>query len=148
MMSYTKLKYHIVFSVKGRRPLLRPEFKPRLVKYIGGIVRNLHCVLDEADGPEDHIHVAAGIHPSVSVSDFVRDVKCNATSWMKEEFPDLKDFAWQEEYAAFTVSHSQLPAVERYIRGQVRHHKKMSFIDELKLLLQRHEIEFDERYLA
>jgi REP element-mobilizing transposase RayT len=146
-MSFTNLKYHIVFSTKDRRPFLTSDTKPRLIKYVGGIIRNLKGTLIEADGPEDHLHLAVGIHPSTSVSEFVRTLKSNCTAWVHETFAELREFHWQDEYSAFTVSHSQLPAVVEYIRRQVEHHHKMSFTDELKLLLLRHDIEFDERYI-
>jgi hypothetical protein len=40
-----------------------------------------------------------------------------------------------------------VPNVVRYIEGQQEHHRKMQFQEELVLLLRRHGIEFDERYL-
>ena len=146
-MSYTNLKYHIVFSTKQRARFLSSDIKPRLVKYIGGIIRNLKSVLIEADGPEDHLHVVAGVHPQVAVSDFVRDVKANSTRWARQTFENLKDFAWQDEYSAFTVSQSQLSAVVEYVRKQVEHHKTLTFDEELRALLRKHEIDFDDRYL-
>ena len=145
-MSYTSLKYHIVFSTKERRALLSAELRPRVIKYIGGIIRNLKGTLIEANGSEDHLHVAAGCHPSVAVSAFVRDIKSNSTGWVRETLPELRQFGWQDEYSAFTVSESRLPALIEYIRRQEEHHKKMTFQEELKLLLAKHGIDFDERY--
>ena len=62
--------------------------------------------------------------------------------------PDRRSFGWQDGYASFTVSHSNVPPVVAYIEGQLEHHKRMSFHDELILLLQKHQIEFDEQYLV
>ena len=146
-MSFTNLKYHIVFSTKSRQRALTPEVKPRLVKYMGGIVRNVKGAFFEADGPEDHIHLAIGIHPSIAVSALVRDLKSNATRWLRETFPSHREFQWQDEYAAFTVSESQLEKVLAYIRHQEEHHREMTFDEELRTLLQKHGIQFDERYL-
>jgi len=64
-----------------------------------------------------------------------------------ETFPDMKDFHWQDSYAAFTVSPSTLPQVLGYIQDQQRHHAKMSFQDELIELLERHGVKYDERYI-
>jgi hypothetical protein len=58
-----------------------------------------------------------------------------------------QSFAWQTGYAAFTVSKSQIGAVQRYIANQEAHHEKVTFQEELIALLKAHEIEFDERYL-
>jgi len=53
----------------------------------------------------------------------------------------------QGGYADFGVSHSNLQQVIRYIAEQEQHHKKTSFQDELRALLRKHEIEWDERYV-
>ena len=45
------------------------------------------------------------------------------------------------------MSHSRLESVIRYIREQEQHHLKMTFPDELRALLRKHEVQWDERYL-
>ena len=146
-MSYAKLHYHIVFATKGRRPLVTGAVLPRLVKYLGGIVRGSKGKLLEANGPEDHLHLAVMLHPQTAVSDLVCDIKANSSRWVQETFPDMCSFAWQDGYAAFSVSHSALGSVIDYIRNQREHHRKITFKEELIALLNRHEIEFDQRYV-
>ena len=60
---------------------------------------------------------------------------------------DCQDFQWQGGYADFSVSQSNLQAVTAYIAGQEEHHRKVSFQDELRALLGRHELQWDERYV-
>lgn len=146
-MSFTNLNYHIVFSTKNHRPYLDESEMIRLFEYIGGIVKNMKATLLLVGGVSDHVHLAARLHPELSVVEFVRTVKGNASRWVHETFPEQRDFAWQEGYSAFSVSHSIVGKVIDYIRGQKEHHKKLTFPDELKMLLERHNIEFDERYL-
>jgi REP element-mobilizing transposase RayT len=146
-MSYTSLKYHIVFSTKERRRLILPDVLPRLVEYVGGIARQRKARILAANGPEDHLHLLASIPPTMTVSDFLRDIKSNSSSWVHETFSGLRIFGWQDEYAAFTVSQSAIPQVTEYIQNQQEHHKTMTFQEELIALLKRHEIEFDERYI-
>ncbi len=147
-MSYTKLNYHIVFATKDRRAMLKADVMPRLVKYIGGIVRNLKGKLLEAGGSEDHMHLATSIHPTVDPAGFVRDIKANSSRWIHETFTHLGDFQWQDGYSAFTVSESVLPDVIKYIGNQPEHHKKITFGDELTALLNKHGIKFDKRYVS
>jgi hypothetical protein len=59
----------------------------------------------------------------------------------------LQQFSWQNGYGAFSVSESLIEKVIKYIMNQEQHHQKISFQDELRLLLQKHKIEFEERYL-
>jgi REP element-mobilizing transposase RayT len=146
-MSYNSLNYHIVYAVKDRRPLLDDEIMKRLGEYSAGIIRNLKGQLFIANGPPNHIHLAVSIHPEISMMDFVRTLKTNSSRWIHQTFPDLKDFAWQDGYSAFTVSHSVCAKVIEYIRGQQEHHKKQTFEEELAALLQKHDVKFDPQYL-
>ncbi len=98
-------------------------------------------------GVDDHVHLLCDLHPAVAVSDFVRSVKSTSSGWMHRGFSQLKDFAWQQGYGAFTVSASALASVRRYVRDQERHHRHLGFEEEFRQLLAKHGIEFDERYL-
>jgi len=146
-MSYTCLRYHITYSTKERRTWISPELLPRICEYMGGMIRQVkgHPIL--INGPEDHLHVVCSIPPTITVADFIRDLKSNCTSWIHDTFPDLRDFCWQDGYAAFTVSPTVLPRLLNYVLAQQEHHKKVSFRDELIWLLKNHGIGFDERYL-
>ena len=46
-----------------------------------------------------------------------------------------------------SVSYSQLETVRKYIQTQEEHHQRLSFQDELRQLLRRYALDFDERYL-
>ena len=67
--------------------------------------------------------------------------------WLKEQDREFADFAWQGGYAAFSVSQSNVKQVMEYIVAQEEHHRKIGFQDELRALLRRHEIEWDENYV-
>ena len=145
-VSYTGLFYHIVFSTKQRRPMLRPDTRRRAVAYIGGIVRNMKGRLLKGGGTEDHLRLLVVIHPTTALSRFVATVKSNSTGWLRKS-PGLAGFAWQSEYAAFTVSPSAVHDVLRYVDNQAEHHRRVSSTEELIALLDRHGIEYDRRYV-
>jgi putative transposase len=147
-MSYNASYHHIVYSTKGRRASFDADEMARLCEYTAGIVGNLKSRLHIANGPADHIHLVVSIDPTISLADFVRTVKTNSSRWIHETFPKLQDFAWQDGYAAFTVSHSGLDKVIAYVRSQQEHHRKLSFEEELALFLKKHAIEYDERYVT
>jgi REP element-mobilizing transposase RayT len=145
--TYTKLLYHIIFSTKRREPLITNNLKDDLYSYIGGILRGQSGSLLEIGGIADHVHLVIRIGPDVSVSDIVRLVKANSSKWVNER-PDARGrFAWQQGYAAFPVSFSQLPGVLSYVQGQEDHHRRKTFQEEFVEFLKRHEIEFQESYL-
>ena len=145
--SFTNLLYHLIFSTKDRRPLIKLDYQPRLYDYIGGIIRATGGISLGINGTQDHVHVLAKLRPDRALSDVLRDLKSNATGWMHDVFPGLSDFYWQRGYAAFTVSQSNLKQVQRYVAHQKEHHQKMSFRDEFILFLKENGIEYDERYI-
>ncbi len=145
--SYTNLLYHIVFSTKDRRPLITGDCQTRLYEYIGGTIRGLGGISLEINGTEDHLHLLAKLRPDKALSDVLRDLKANASGWMHDVFPEVKDFSWQRGYGAFTVSHSNVDEVRRYVVRQKEHHKIVTFRDEFIQFLKANSIEYDERYL-
>jgi hypothetical protein len=64
-----------------------------------------------------------------------------------DSFPKYQKFEWQEGYGAFSVSASQGPKTIAYIEGQEEHHRKRTFQEEFLLLLVKHKIEYDPRYV-
>jgi len=145
--TFTNLLFHIIFSTKGRRPLVTSALRSELDRYIGGIVHNNGGVLLEAGGMPDHTHLVTMLRADTSIAEMVRLVKSNSSKWTNERCLINEPFAWQTGYGAFSVSASQLEGVRRYVRGQEEHHRKRTFQEEFREFLERHGIEFDERYL-
>ena len=95
-------------------------------------------------GTENHVHILLTLPPDLAIADAVRTLKSNSSRFMRES---SRLFAWQEGYAAFTVSASAVDEVRRYIANQEEHHRGRSFREELKILLVRSGVKFDERYM-
>ncbi|QJW96241.1 IS200/IS605 family transposase [Frigoriglobus tundricola] len=145
--TYTCLHYHLIFSTKNRDPIIAPDMRPRLWEYIGGTVRGLNGIPILVGGTADHVHLLVTLRQIPALADFMRDMKAAASGWVHDTFPEMRKFAWQAGYGAFTVSHSGINAVKAYIANQEEHHRKQTFQDEFREFLRRHEIEFEEKYL-
>jgi REP element-mobilizing transposase RayT len=145
--TFTCLRYHAVFSTKGREPWIGRELEERIWAYLGGIARQNGFKALLVGGTRDHVHMLLGLAPSMAISEALKLVKGGSSGWIKENCPGCRAFSWQDGYGAFTVSKSQMPEVEDYIRTQGEHHRVKTFQEEYRALLQRHEIEYDERYL-
>ncbi|HEX7379649.1 MAG TPA: IS200/IS605 family transposase [Pirellulales bacterium] len=145
--TFTNLLYHVIFSTKNRIPCIDTALRQDLHAYLGGIVRELGGAALEIGGVADHVHLLVKLPPKIALSDFMRTLKANSSKWMNEEKLKLRKFGWQDGYSAFSVSKSQTPEVRSYIQNQEAHHQRKSYQDELRALLRRHEIEFDERYI-
>ena len=145
--TFTRLLYHIMLSTKHRANLIAAQVQPRLYEYLGGIVRGERGIAHEIGGVADRVHLLIQWRTDETLAALMRRLKSNSTRWLHAEFPTMGGFAWQEGYAAFTVSPSQFETVRQYIRNQAAHHRQRGFVEELKALLKAHGIEYDERDL-
>ena len=145
--SLTRLLYHIVFSTKHRQPLIDEMFEEELYSYIGGIIRNSEGHLIEIGGMPDHVHILARFSQISTVAAMLKEIKTSSSKWRNQNREGNPRFSWQVGYAAFSVSPSLLETVRRYIRNQKAHHRQRTFEEELVMLLDKHGIEYDTRYL-
>jgi putative transposase len=145
--TYTSLYYHIVFSTKNREPFIKKDMRERIWAFLGGIARENKMTALSIGGTEDHIHILLMAPPAMALSKMVQFLKGGSSKWIHETFPEMRRFAWQDGYGAFTVSKSQLPDIVRYIQGQEEHHRAKTFQEEYLAFLQKHGIEYDERYV-
>jgi putative transposase len=145
--TFSNLSVHVVFSTKDRIPLMTRRVRKRIFPYIGGVIKGLGGTVIAIGGTPDHAHLVSRLPTNMCVADFVRKVKSNSSKWMNERATNVK-FGWQRGYGAFSVSQSVVSSVAQYVRNQERHHRVRSFEDELKILLTRHGLDFDERYLC
>jgi len=145
--TFTNLLTHVIFSTKDRVPSITVDLKPELSAYLGGIVREIKGKAYSIGGTSDHIHMLISLPPSISISDSLRIIKTNSSSWVHSLDANYRAFVWQTGYGAFGVSKSNASAVITYIQNQEEHHKKVSFKEEFIAFLRKHGIEYDERYI-
>ncbi|MEM9235140.1 MAG: transposase [Verrucomicrobiota bacterium] len=114
--------------------------------YLGGVAGNLEVVPLAIGGVADHVHLLIGIRATHTLAEVIRQIKAVSSHWVHEEI-GMEKFSWQEGYGAFTVSPSQCQSVADYIADQEDHHRKRSFKEEYRSLLEKSGVEFDEKYL-
>lgn len=147
MGTYRQIYYQIVFSTKNRERTISEESETELYKYIWGIINNHKCKLYRINSMPDHIHIFSDLHPTVCLSDYVKNIKVASNLWMHEsgKFPLFTE--WQGGYGAFTYSEREKDIIIDYIKNQKIHHRKIDFHKEYKDMLIENGIEFDEKYL-
>jgi REP element-mobilizing transposase RayT len=146
--SLANVLVHLVFSTKERRALLQDaDLRNQMHRYLAGISANLDCPAVIVGGADDHVHLLGRQSRTVTLADWVKELKRASSLWAKTKGPQWDLFHWQAGYGAFSVSQSQSGRVQRYIASQEEHHRRLSFQDELRQLLEKHGIEFDERYV-
>jgi putative transposase len=145
--TYTQLYVQFVFAVKGRENLIRESFRDELEKLICGIITNQKCKTYAIYANPDHTHIFVGMHPTISPSKLMEQVKSGSSKWINEKKFILGKFNWQDGFGAFTYSKSQIDKVVKYVLHQPEHHKKQSFKNEYVLLLEKFEIDYDPKYV-
>jgi putative transposase len=146
--SLSNILIHVVFSTKHREPFLRtPNLRGIVTGYMVGTLRNIQCPSLIVGAVDDHVHILCSLHRTITIARLVEEVKTGSSARMKEEGPSLGNFHWQNSYGAFSVSPSNVEQVKAYIAGQEEHHRNRTFQEEFRLMMERHGIEYDERYV-
>lgn len=147
MSTHTQIIYQIVYSTKHRENTLIKKNREQLFRYMDGIIKNKNCRTFQINGVENHLHILMKMHPTICLSDFIKEMKISTHNMIKDKnlFPLFT--GWQGGYGAFTYSNEALPNLIRYIKNQELHHGEVSFEDEYIGLLDEHGIEYDPRYV-
>lgn len=145
--TYTQLYIHFVFAVQNRQSLISEDWQPLLYQYLGGIINNHGHKPYVINGMPDHIHALVSMHPDQSPSDLMYRVKRYSSLWINENRFVNGKFRWQAGFGAFSYSKSHIPVIARYIENQKQHHRIKSFKEEYMKLLEKFDIEYDERYI-
>lgn len=133
--------------MKGRENLIKKEFRTEIFEYIAGIIKGKNQNPIIVNGVGDHVHLFVGLRPSMSISDLVRDVKNNSSNFINSKKYVAGRFSWQEGYAAFSYSQSQIDSVFNYIQNQESHHQRRTFREEYLDMLVKFQVQYDEKYL-
>ena len=145
--SLSRLIVHIVFSTKARTPILHESIRVELYKYLAGALRNLNSTAIQIGGTADHVHVLCLLSKNLALAKLVEELKTGSCKWLKTKGSEFHSFHWQNGYGGFSVSESALAAVRQYIEHQEEHHRKISFQEEYRKILEKYRVPYDERFV-
>ncbi len=145
--SLSNLYVHLIFSTKNREPLLVGDIANEIHPYLVGICENIGCPSIQTGGVADHVHCLFRLSRTMTIAEIVEKLKVNSSKWIKTKDTRYHSFHWQSGYGAFSVSHSNVDKVVKYIAEQETHHSKKTFQDEYREFLELHKVEYDERYV-
>lgn len=145
--SFTQIYIQYVFAVKGRQNLLAEKHNQILQKYIRGIVEKRNSIVIAINNTSDHMHILVSLNPKYSVSKLIQEIKSVSSKYINEKKWVKGKFQWQSGYGAFSYSKSHIENVIKYIEGQQIHHQKRSFQGEFIAILEKYQIEYDDKNL-
>ncbi|MBQ0739840.1 IS200/IS605 family transposase, partial [Aquimarina celericrescens] len=127
--------------------MIHESFREELEKVICGIVDSYKCKTYAVYCNPDHTHIFVGMHPDISPSKLMEQVKSGSSNWINDKNFISNKFNWQRGFGAFTYSKSHIDKVVKYVLNQPQHHKKQSFKEEYVLLLEKFEVDYEAGYL-
>lgn len=146
--SLAAIYLHAVFSTKNRVPYLKPpKHREDMFALLASISYSLDSPPIIVGGMPDHVHILFSLARTLSPANWIKEMKRASSAAWKQDLSHPSDFAWQHGYGLFSVSISNLAKVEAYIRDQEMHHEKQDFQTELRALLKRHHLAFDEAHV-
>jgi len=145
--TYTQIHIQAVFAVQNRQSLIQNEWKDELYKYMTTLIQNENHKLLQINGMPDHVHVFFGMRPTQALSDLMKKLKGESSTWINRKGLTKGRFSWQAGYGAFSYAKSEVPRVIRYIQNQEEHHLEKTFTEEYLEFLKTFEIDYDERYI-
>jgi len=145
--SLSLVMVHIVFSTKDRFPCLDPSMRPNLHAYLAVVARNSKCESYRVGGTADHVHLAVRLSRTATIAGLVEELKTSSSKWLKMQRPELRHFAWQRGYGAFSVGVNEVEALAAYIENQEEHHRLKTFQEEYLAMLKEYGVQHDERYI-
>ena len=119
-----EIHYHIVFPVKYRKAMLRPDIEQELVRIAGEIHDRYEIDFEQMGMDKDHIHLLCSAHPKLSIGKIVRIYKSVTAHELFTKFPDLKKELWGGEfwsdgyYAATVGQRNNWETVYNYVKNQ------------------------------
>ncbi len=146
--SLASILLHVIFSTKNRFPFLAdPDIRSEMHAFLATVFRTYESPAVMVGGVANHVHTLAALSRNISVAELIKQTKKSSSKWIKTKGGLFTKFHWQNGYGVFSVSQSQEDRVRRYILNQEQHHRRISFEDEFRTILRKHNVEFDERYV-
>lgn len=145
--SLVKNYVHLIFSTKGRSPLITPPLDLEIYSYLGGICNKHECTVIIVSGYKDHVHILCLLSKKITLMKLMEELKSHSSKWIKSKGKAYENFYWQKGYGAFSVNPSEVDTVKTYISNQNEHHRVKTFQDEYRAFLKKYKVAYDERYV-
>ena len=142
--SYSRVWLHLIWATLERRPLLFESTAARVSAYLTQYASEKGIYLKINYVNPDHVHLLVDLPTHLCIEEAMHLFKGSSSHWINENHLVPGKFGWGRGYGAFSVSHSGVAEVAQYIATQEEHHRKRSFSEELKLLVERYELKWHE----
>jgi len=138
-IEFNNLYTHFILITQNRLPLIQEVNRPRIEKYITGIVNNNQSKMYSIYANPEHVHFLISRSPKISEEVLTSIVADSSASFIQSNKLCMGTFAWQQSASAFSVSKTDVDRVCKYILNQPEHHKKLTFTEEYETFLKHYQ---------
>ncbi len=142
--SYSRVWLHLVWGTLQRRPLLTKSAAVELSGYLTQYASEKGIYLKINYVNPEHVHALVDLPTHLCIEETMHLLKGGTSHWINQSNLLPGKFAWGRGYGAFSVSHSGVGEVAKYIATQEEHHRKRSFAEELRQFVERYGLEWHE----
>jgi putative transposase len=142
--SYARCWIHLIWGTLDREKVLNKTAAARVSRYLTQYAEKEGIYMKINHVNADHVHALIDLPTALSIEKLVQLLKGSSSHWINSNDVITGKFAWGRGYGAFSVSHSNVDQVARYIADQEEHHRIRSFAEELKEFIDRHGLRWHE----
>ena len=142
--SYSRVWLHLVWATLERRPILPKAAAAILSNHLSTYAQQKGIYMKINYVNPEHVHALVDLPTSLAIEDMMQLLKGASSHWINENKLIKGKFGWGRGYGVFSVSHSGVSEVAKYIANQERHHRKRSFSEELRLLVERYGLKWHD----
>jgi putative transposase len=135
---YSEINLHFVWHTKNSLPLLTTEVETLAHRFLKKrIIDTPGAFVHEIGGIETHVHIAVSIPPTLTVSEFIGQLK-GGTSHDVNQAMGLRQkmLEWQAGYGVVSFGTRDLPWVVEYVRNQREHHGRGTVHERLERITE------------
>ena len=142
--SYSGCWIHLIWATLNRDRVLNKKAAAGLSRYLLEYAEEQGVYMKINFVNPDHVHALIDVPTGLSIEKVVQLLKGSSSHWVNSNELLSGKFAWARGYGAFSVSHSNVDLVARYIVDQEEHHRVRTFAEELKEFIDRHELHWHD----
>jgi putative transposase len=136
--SYSRCWLHLIWETLRREPMLDNRAAAKASQYLYDYCHDKGIYMKINYFNADHTHTLIDLSTNLTIEQVVQLMKGSSSHWINENRLLRGRFAWGRGYGAFSVSHSDLDRVCKYIANQAEHHRKRTLEDEYQLFVKRY----------
>ncbi len=140
--SFSRCWLHLTWATLHRQRLLPKPAAAKVSAHLHEYAESKGIYMKINYVNPEHTHALIDLPTKYSIEEVMKLLKGASSHWINANRIINGKFAWGRGYGAFSVSHSGVAEVGKYIANQEAHHRKKSFAEELQAFVRAYGLEW------